>query len=148
MRLYLDSNVFISAVKDEIGRSFNLLGEESERFLATCAKYDQCIIISSWFLKEVKDNAFLKEEDVLDFLTTRNVKFELVKKNEEYTKECLKIVHKFGIHFADAVHVVLAKQSNCDLIISWNKRDFEKVSEEISCKTPEEFTIPFFSHTL
>lgn len=138
MRIYLDANVFISAVRDEIDGAFNMRGRDADTFFSICADRKYLIVLSELFFDEVKNTIYLEKESTIETLHKYKVIFEELYDVAE--KEKVKeIISKTGIHYSDAVHTRLAIKSNCDLIISWNKRDFSKIKELIEFKTPEEF---------
>lgn len=137
-RIYLDSNVFISLVKDEIGRDFTLLSEDSRIFVDICSKMGFVLVLSSWFIKEVERVISLTKEDIVETMQERGVVFEFVKPMENVSKEAKRIARSYNLHYNDAIHVAIAKEYECDFIVSWNKKDFEKVENIIKCKTPKE----------
>ena len=139
MRIYLDSNVFISLVGDEIGRDFTLLSENSRMFVDVCSRMGFVLVLSSWFIKEVERVISLTKEDMVETMQNKGVVFEFVEPMENVSKEAKRIERNYNLHYNDAIHVAIAKEYGCDLIVSWNKKDFEKVEGIIKCKTPKEF---------
>ncbi|MFH0954800.1 MAG: PIN domain-containing protein [Candidatus Micrarchaeota archaeon] len=137
MRVYLDSNVFISFVKSEIDGAFNLRFVQAEDFFSFCRGKKIGIVLSDHFLFEVAKIAFSDKKSVEKLFLCLGVSVEFVK---DASSEQAKIVsQKTGIHRADAVHVAAALESNCNAIVSWNKKDMEKAGRLISCFTPLEF---------
>lgn len=137
-RIYLDSNVFISLVGDEIGRDFTLLSENSRSFVDICSRMGFILVLSSWFIKEVERVISLTKEDIAGTLQGRGVVFEFVEPMKNFPEEARQIARNYNLHYNDAIHVAIAKEHGCDLIVSWNKKDFEKVESIIKCKTPKE----------
>lgn len=143
-RLYLDSNVFISMAREEISPDFTLLCRDSELFLSLCRKKGFTIVISFFFFDEVKNSIFLEREDILDSLENDyGVKLEIIEKKKEYFIGAREIARENEIHYADALHTAIARDNKCDLIISWNKKDFEKIKKIVNYKTPSEFIDEF-----
>jgi len=137
-RIYLDSNVFISLVGDEIGRDFTLLSEDSRKFAAVCAKKGFILVLSTWLFKEVKGVISFEREDIIGVIQEQGINFELSEPKQNISKEIMRIRRDFGLHHSDAVHVAIAKYAGCDLIVSWNKKDFEKAESIVKCRTPKE----------
>ena len=63
---------------------------------------------------------------------------EIIEFEKEFILFAEKIQKQTGLHFADALHVIIAKQNACDLIISWNKKDFETIEHLINVISPDE----------
>ncbi len=127
-RFYLDSNVFISFVREEMDSAFNLRFVDSENFFALCRKEKCVLILSNFFFKEVNKIISLKKADVLEEIKRHEICVVSAEKNP--SKELvLKVVKECGIHFADAVHVAHACESKADAVITWNKKRFCKSTE-------------------
>lgn len=137
MKLYLDSNVLISFLRSEIDRAFNLRFTQTEDFLLLCKSLKIEIVISEFVIFEVKKIIFLEKKDIIEF-------FEFLEIKEEYAnavpvEKALEISKKIKVHLTDAIHIATAIESNCNSIITWNKKDFEKASTMIKNYTPLEF---------
>jgi predicted nucleic acid-binding protein len=137
MRLYLDSNVFISFVRSEIDKSFNLRFLDSERFFAACKLVNAELVLSDLFFSEIKRACSIEKQQVLESLELLNLKTKPV--SDSQSSNPIKISQETGIHFTDALHVSTALQQNCDAIITWNKKDFEKTKQIIAFFSPSEF---------
>ena len=135
-RFYLDSNVFISFVREEMDSAFNLRFVDSENFFALCRKEKYVLILSGLFFKEVGKVISLNKASVLEEFERHSICIVYTEKNP--SKELVsKITKECKIHFADAVHVAHAYESKADAIITWNKKDFEKAQKFVKCFTPE-----------
>jgi len=134
MRLYLDSNVFIAFVREEIDRAFNLRYLESERFFSFCETTRAELVISVHFLKEVKQVIGVEEAAVREFFREKNVLVLFAGMPASAAID--QVVQKTGIHYADAVHVACAVETGCDYIITFNVKDFRKANRIISCASP------------
>lgn len=137
MRLYLDSNVFISSARSEIDYSFNLRFKDSDDFFSLCRTQKIELVISNLFLLEIKRKIFFEKNYLIDYFDSAGIQIILVEANEK--QKALEISNKTGIHFSDALHAATAIKHNCNAIITWNKKDFEKTKELIPCFTPKEF---------
>ena len=136
-RFYLDSNVFISFVREEIDSAFNLRGIDSENFFAWCRKEKHCLLLSELFFTEVEKVISLKKSDILEEFNRLKIKVEVFENNS--SKNLIsRIIKETGIHFADAVHAAIAIEKNASALISWNKKDFMKVYKFVKFLQPNE----------
>ncbi|MBU2099816.1 type II toxin-antitoxin system VapC family toxin [Candidatus Micrarchaeota archaeon] len=135
-RVYLDSNVFISFANQEIGSNLRPLFIEAEQFF-TLVKKKECILILSYlFFDEVKRKCFSDKEQVLGHFKEIEIKTEVIEPEKEI------FIGNFvskGLHYTDAVHAAIALKEKCDCIITFNIKDFEKVSDKIKVFQPSEF---------
>jgi predicted nucleic acid-binding protein len=134
-RVYLDSNVFISAHKEEMGRNVRGLFIEAESFFNRIHK--NCILVlSEFFFAEVKKHSYLSRKEVLEYFNNSRIKTEIAGQKE---KLLVKKYLKKGIHFSDALHAAAAIENKCDCIVTFNTKDFEKIKNEIIVLEPKEF---------
>ncbi len=139
MRVYVDSNVFISALRDEIGFNFALLGRDSRLFFAACAKRSITVVISNLIMFEITKKIKLSESDIFGNLEELGVHFEFVITTDEMKVLAQKIQDETGIHYLDGLHVAIAIQKKCDYLVTWNMKDFEKTRNWIMPFHPESF---------
>jgi len=140
LKLYLDSNVFISLVREEIDGNLNILFNDAELFLSVCSKKNFTLILSFLFFREIEKSIFLGRKDVIDFIKSNyKVTIKVFNEEKDYSPEVERIIKETGIHLSDALHIAIALDSKADLIISWNKKDFVKAIKLINCLTPKEF---------
>lgn len=137
-RLYLDSNVFISFVREEIDSSLNLRYLDSRNFFAFCAKQKHVLLISEWFLQEVEKISFLGKEAVSEEFDRQGVKTIFVQEKIVFAIVS-RISKETGLHYADAAHVSIALENHADFIVTWNLKDFEKANALVKCVLPSEF---------
>ena len=64
MRIYLDSNVFISLFEREIGRNARGLFVEAEAFIDRVKNDGHSIVLSNWFFEEVKNKYYMDREEI------------------------------------------------------------------------------------
>lgn len=136
-RFYLDSNVFISFVREEIDSALNLRFVDSENFFALCRKEKCALILSDPFFMEVERVISLKKEGILSEFNRLKIGIELAEKKPQGTLVS-KIIKETKIHFADAVHIAVVCENNADAIVTWNKKDFAKAQKFAPCFTPSE----------
>ena len=139
-KFYLDSNVFISFIREEIDSSFNLRFQESKEFFKLCMEEKHEIILSELFFAEVLKITALKKELVLEEFKNLGIKIiEAVKIPSQ--SQIFKIMKQTGIHASDAMHIAFALENNADLIVTWNRKDFEKAKKLVKCITPNEASL-------
>ena len=138
-RIYLDSNVFVSLVREEIDGNFRMLYKDSEIALSVCKRLGIKLVLSFLFFDEVKNACGLDRKSVVEILQRYVSDMDFVEKSQPLLiKEAYELTKKFGLHRSDAVHVTIARHCNCDLIMTWNIKDFGKISA-LDCITPSEF---------
>lgn len=136
-RIYLDSNVIISLVCEEVGAGLKGLFVEARDFLEIVAKNNHLLVLSDLFFYEVKRRTLFERNEVLKYLQELSVNVEIFKAKK---KPFLKNIEEKGVHYPDSLHVGLALQANCDCIVTFNTKDFEVVSNMIKIKDPADFT--------
>ncbi len=137
-RFYLDSNVFISFVREEIDSAFNLRYLDSRNFFAFCAKQKHVLVISGLFLSEIKKVIGLDSKAV--FEEFERIGVETIFVNEVFSAPLvLEITKNCRLHRGDAIHVAIALENNADFIVTWNKKDFDKARNYIIGVSPSEF---------
>ncbi|MCX6803515.1 MAG: type II toxin-antitoxin system VapC family toxin [Candidatus Diapherotrites archaeon] len=135
-KIYLDSNVFISLMKKEIGFGQRGLFVEAEQFFVRVKKTGSVIVLSNFLLSEVESVSFYSKSDVLNLLSGFGIDFE------EYNASGFvehKKISDLGIHYPDSFHVALAIISKCDCIVTFNLRDFLPAKKLINVLSPEDF---------
>lgn len=135
-RIYLDSNVFISLIDREIGRQVRGLFIEVELFLEQLKKEGHVLVLSEWFFKEVKQACYLDKGEILAYFEKTGIKTEVVEQKEKLS---LKEFTNKGLHFPDSLHAAIALKHECDCIVTFNLKDFEKIKDEIEVVEPSAF---------
>ena len=143
-RIYLDSNVYISLVREEIDKAFNLRFKDAELFLSLCRKEEIILILSYLFFDEIKKVVGLKRKDIIEFFKNYGIKIEIFYSKKDYSTKVSEIYSNFNLHYPDSLHVAIAIDTDSDLIVSWNKKDFIKTNSLIKCLTPKEFIEEFY----
>ncbi|MDD3160123.1 MAG: type II toxin-antitoxin system VapC family toxin [Candidatus ainarchaeum sp.] len=134
MKIYLDTNVFISLLNEEIGFNFRGLNIEARDFFEKI-KFKHTICISKLFLEETQKILFINFDQIYKELNKRNIRFKEVghAKQETLTKFA-----SLKIHYPDFIHAAIAFE-NCDCIVTFNLKDFEKAKPFILILSPTDF---------
>ena len=131
--LYIDTNVIIDAIKGRRNKFGKRIGNPASDLFFNAILCKHKLIISTWALKELDDNAFLQDAKMF---------FELTKKKIEYLKyndeDKQKAKQKSQDKSDDALHIVLAEKYNADYIVTRNKDHFQDIQTAIPIKKPEE----------
>lgn len=135
-RVYLDSNVFISLIRSEIGKPFKPMCQYTEEFFLLC-KNNYCIILSDLTQNEINKITYLSKKEIIEFMKNYNITIAEVKTGKTDKAKSNKI-RELGIHYPDSLHIALALKAKADCIVTWNIKDFEKAAKLIESKEPTE----------
>ncbi len=139
-KIYVDANVFISYWDKEYGRNIGdfleYFSEEIFQRIISCEFY---LVVSDFTIKEIKKIMTFSEKDVMFELNHYDEinKLEVINGTEKFWNKAKELSVKNNIHLADALHTVLAKESNSTLV-TWNLKDFKKVKDIVNVKSPKE----------
>ena len=128
MRIYLDSNVFISYIREEIGAEYRLLGEEAEQFFSNVRINKHILLISELFIKETQKHCFMEKKELQMFFEEKEIHVEFI----EDSKKICRTLLLLGPHYSDAIHATNAINNKCDAIATFNIKDFEKIRNKIN----------------
>jgi len=134
MRLYIDSNVFISIIREEVSTGRSLFAE-AKSFFEKVAIQEDTVIISWLCIKEVQKITKISENDLLDLIKSKNLKVEFAEKTKFIQTSTYE---EMGIHFPDSLNVAIAIQEKCDCIITFNAKDFEPITGKIMVLEPNQ----------
>ncbi len=134
MRIYLDTNVFISLFKEEIGKNLRAFYLESEEFFSYVASTKTTLVLSELFFQETNKICLFNKERIIKYFKQLEIPLIIIE------KEQLGLPVK-GIHYPDSIHAGTAIKHNCKAIITFNKKDFESIQNKIQILSPEEFQI-------
>ncbi|MFH1663303.1 MAG: PIN domain-containing protein [archaeon] len=137
-RIYLDSNVLISLLRDEIDKSFRLLSAEAQQFFDYARKHGGILVLSDLFYKEIKDIIKLDKKSVNQFFFSVKVFFEETEFAEQDFRESKKL-ESFGVHYPDSLHAAIAIRTKCNSIATFNSKDFKGLREKIKVVEPRDF---------
>ena len=136
MRIYLDANVMISVLLQEIGREFRPLFIEAEKFFDKVISEDHTLVLSELFFYEVEKRTSYQKESILSYLKELNMRVELpVEPLQLNARE----IEKQGVHYPDSKHAALAMYYKCDCIMTFNMKDFEPIQNRIRVIEPNQF---------
>lgn len=110
-KVYLDTNIWIDYAADRDMRA--------QEFLIEAIKCKYSIVISDVVLIELSKYAKLPTS-LVEILKKLN-KWEFYKATPKQVSQANNQIHS---HFADRLHTIVAIDSNCDFILTQNKRDF------------------------
>lgn len=133
MRVYLDSNVFISLFEMEVGRNSRGLFVEAEMFVGEVKKENHVLVLSDLFFREVEKVIYLKSSEVLAHFEKNMVKTEVVGSDNVVLNPVK------GLHFSDYFHVAIAVHFKCACIVTFNVKDFSKAAHLIKIVEPKDF---------
>jgi len=134
MKLYVDSNVIISLIREEIGFRLRSLYSEAENFFKKAGMQNDTIIVSPLTISEICKITKIQKDDVLEILSEFGIKVLLINKQEiNHTKFI-----ELGLHYPDSLHAALAESLGCDAIITFNTKDFKGLNE-IVVESPGEY---------
>ena len=132
MLLYLDTNILVSALRDEknlLGRDISTPAVQLIYAVVSC-RYR--VVVSSWAREELSR----QPEDATFLLQTIAHKTVGINYTERDVAEARKISPE---HYHDALHGILAHKAGADFIVTRNVKDFMCVSHLVPSKPPEFF---------
>ena len=135
-RVYLDSNVFISLFNREVGRGIRGLFVEAEQFFERVKEQNHVIVLSNLFFDEVLRRTHLSQGEVTAYLKEHriNVEIAIIKPNLPW-----RALVAQGLHNSDALHAAAAIAFNCDCVVTFNTKHFEKARSKIKVVEPADF---------
>jgi predicted nucleic acid-binding protein len=136
-RIYLDACVFISYTKEEFGWNIRGLFVEAQRFFGLVAQKKHTIVLSGFFFHEVENVARVKRADVIQMLEKIGVQMELIPETDRLH---ISPYTSLGVPREDAMHVALACIAKCDMIVTFNIKDFRPAEKYISIREPSTLT--------
>lgn len=115
MKLYLDTNVFISCWTSEFRKRIIPAGYYAEKLLEKIINEDMVLVISDLTIIELEKVLPISREQILgEYLRPYQMcnKLQIVK----ITPEKKEMAKKFRIHFPDNFHLAVAKQEKAVLV--------------------------------
>ncbi len=132
-RLYIDTNLFINVINDEVSMHSNKnMAEPASKMFFDALSCKHTLLISTWTVKEL-----------LKKLHPDKIKasFEILKKKIEickYSSEEETLARKRSeTNFPDALHIVIAENVKADYIVTRNIDDFLQIGTKIPIRKPE-----------
>ncbi|MDO8647982.1 MAG: PIN domain-containing protein [Candidatus Diapherotrites archaeon] len=133
MRIYLDSNVLISLIKEEINSQLRALFIEAERFFRNAKAKGHTLVISEFFLMEVGKICKISRAQIIEYFEMMEVKTEIACLNEKIIRE---MAQRIRLHYPGNFHAAIALANKCDCIVTFNGRDFEAIKCKIQVLEP------------
>ena len=133
MRVYVDTNPYIDVFEDRKNHLLDL-GELSFQMFRRIRENKYELVVSDWLEKELENNEHLDEyEDFIKELGGEGVKIYKTETDIKDKEEANKYQNK-----ADALHAILARKMNADILITRNDKDFIEVQDIIEIGWPRE----------
>ncbi len=139
-KVYVDTNIYLDYLGGRKNKDGRDISEPAFQVFNQCLSCNFEIVVSTWVIQELMKHAPNEKTKFLFSFLKR--KTRTIKHTKEDVKETKKILKKYDIndksHFDDALHVVLAKKSKADILVTRNKKNFLPFSNLIQIKFPEE----------
>lgn len=134
--IYVDTNVYIDLFENRTDK-FRPLGEIAAQLFSRALNCEFNIAISSLVIKEIEDNGFEKDFNILlKNLKSRNkVIFEKETSKDRINANELRDIRKTP--FKDTCHLVIAFRMKAEHLITRNIKDYENLSDIIDVALPE-----------
>ncbi|MBI2508415.1 PIN domain-containing protein [Candidatus Woesearchaeota archaeon] len=128
---YLDTQIWIDHY---LKRGIN--GENALKFLKKVIGEDSIIFYSDFTITELKKTGFFESEinEMLRFAKPRNIRRIHLTKIQ--IDEAVKLAKQRGIPYGDALHAILARDHEVQLVA--RDLDFQKLKDITKSKLPEE----------
>lgn len=132
-RLYIDTNLFINVINNEVSMHSNKnMAEPASRLFFEALSCKHTLLISTWTVKELLKK--LRGDQI-------KASFEILKRKIEICKysleEEVQARKRSETNFPDALHIVIAENVKADYIITRNIDDFLQIGTKIPIKKPE-----------
>jgi len=111
-----------------------------QEFLAVCAEDGHTLIASDFFLRQVSDKTMLSKDEILGYLKGLGVKVEQIVATREMIRRNLSRLSGIKTDPEDKIHMALALESRCDMIVTWNIKDYKPAEKVIKSIKPSDFT--------
>ena len=121
MKLYVDSNVYLDFLLDRKNKQHKDLSEHAYVLFKRASSCEFKIVLSDHVLREVDKHMNLSETTSFFKLLEKKIIRVEIKKSDIVKAKSLKT------HYEDALHVVLAKKVEADVIVTRNKVDFRNL---------------------
>lgn len=128
---YLDNQILIDAFLQR-----GIYGENALKFFKKVIEEDHIIIYSDYTITELKRAGFFESEinEMLRFAKPDNIKRIHITKPQII--EAVKLAKQRNVPYGDALHAILARDHNIQLIA--RDQDFDKLKDVAKAKKPEE----------
>lgn len=116
-KLYVDTNIYLDYLLKRNGKTN--FAEHAFKLFKRTISCEFRIVVSDHLIYELSKYVELEKTRILFLMIKKKVDKIRV---EEQDKELAK---QLDCHYADALHIVLAKKANAEMIITRNGSDFE-----------------------
>jgi predicted nucleic acid-binding protein len=130
----LDTNVFVSLYKEELGKNLRPLYIESQEFFNYIKQKNILLVLSELFFSEAYKCCYVSKKDIISYFSKLEIPLLIIE------KENLALPLK-EVHYPDSIHASTAIKYNCDSIITFNTKDFDKIKNKIKIFEPNKFQI-------
>lgn len=132
-RLYIDTNLFINVINDEVSMHSNKnMAEPASRLFFEALSCKHTLLISTWTVKELLKK--LRGDQIKASFEILKKKIEICKYSQDEEAQARK---RSETNFPDALHIVIAENVKADYIITRNIDDFLKIGTQIPIRKPE-----------
>ena len=132
-RLYIDTNLFINVINDEVSMHSNKnMAEPASRLFFEALSCKHTLLISTWTVKELLKK--LHPDKIKASFEILKKKIEIYKYSSEEEAQARK---RSETNFPDALHIVIAETVKADYINTRNIDDFLQIGTKISIRKPE-----------
>jgi predicted nucleic acid-binding protein len=132
-KLYIDTNLFINVINDEVSKHSNRnMAEPASRLFFDAITCKHTLLISTWTLKELSGR-IPAEMGIISLELLKNKTIICRYSSEEE----LQAKTQHPEHFHDALHIIIAEREKADFIVTRNLDDFIKIGTKIPVKKPE-----------
>jgi predicted nucleic acid-binding protein len=132
-RLYIDTNLFINVINDEVSMHSNKnMAEPASRLFFEALSCKHTLLISTWTVKELLKK--LHPDKIKASFEILKKKIEICKYSSEEEAQARK---RSETNFPDALHIVIAETVKADYIITRNIDDFLQIGTKIPIRKPE-----------
>ncbi len=117
MLIYLDTNIYLDWLEGRTDR-LRPLGEFAFSIIKRAISCEFEIVVSDFVISEL--SKFVNEKEIMGSLDIlkRHDKLMFIKENPGDFKEAKELSAKYGIHWQDALHAVLAKEAGAEVIVT------------------------------
>jgi len=134
MKVYLDTNVFVSLFQSELGRNLRPLYLEAQEFFDYIKNKAVLLVLSELFFLEARKCCFVDKNQIISYFSQLEIPLLIIEK--ENLASPIK-----EIHYPDSVHAATAIKYKCEAIVTFNVKDFNKIKNKIKIFEPSNFQI-------
>ncbi len=134
MKLYVDSNVFISLIREEVSVNRTLF-DEALSFFERIQERKDTIVISELVFDEIQRICFNSKEELLEKFLKLDIPVEEVKNETTLLRE----VKESKIHYPDCINANTAIKTKCDYLVTFNTKDYICINNKITILQPRDY---------